>query len=106
MDTYTVDLYQLRWSIGARPLQLKCSDRRRKDYVLSGEPTLRPGRATVLQMATGKEFRTSEGHDSAGASAGVAVQMTPAISTYVNYDGKLGRRNYDSNAVTGRVRIS
>src|ERR1700688_3964496 len=60
MDAYTVDLYQLRWSIGARPLQLKCSDRRRKDYVLSGEPTLRPSRATVLQMATGKEFRTSE----------------------------------------------
>ena len=39
MDAYAVDLYQLRWSIGARPLQLKCSDRRRKDYVLSGGPT-------------------------------------------------------------------
>jgi outer membrane autotransporter protein len=57
-------------------------------------------------MATGKEFGTSEGHDSAVASTGVAVQLTPAISTYVNYDGKLGRRNYDSNAVAGRVRIS
>jgi outer membrane autotransporter protein len=48
----------------------------------------------------------SEGHDSAVVSAGVSVQVTPSISTYVNYDGQLGRSNYDSNAVTGGVRIS
>jgi outer membrane autotransporter protein len=48
----------------------------------------------------------SEGHDSAVVSAGVSVQLTSAISTYVNYDGQLGRDNYDSNAVTGGVRIS
>jgi outer membrane autotransporter protein len=47
----------------------------------------------------------SEGHDSAVVSAGVSVQVTPAITTYVNYDGQLGRDNYDSNAVTGGVRI-
>jgi hypothetical protein len=34
------------------------------------------------------------------------VQLTHAISTYVNYDGQLGREHYDSNAVTGGVRIS
>jgi outer membrane autotransporter protein len=39
-------------------------------------------------------------------SAGISVQVTPAISTYVNYDGQLGRGNYDSNAVTGGFRIS
>ena len=39
-------------------------------------------------------------------SAGVSVQLTPAITTYVNYDGQLGRDNYDSNAVTGGVQIS
>jgi len=39
-------------------------------------------------------------------SAGVSVQLTSAITTYVNYDGQLGRENYDSNAVTGGVRIS
>jgi outer membrane autotransporter protein len=50
-------------------------------------------------------FGPSEGHDSAVVSAGVSVQFTPAISTYVNYDGQLGRGNYDSNAVTGGVRI-
>ena len=48
----------------------------------------------------------SEGHDSAVVSAGVSVQLTPAIVTYVNYDGQLGRGNYDSNAVTGGVGIS
>ena len=48
----------------------------------------------------------AEGHDSAIVSAGVSVQWTPALTTYVNYDGQLGRSNYDSNAVTGGVRIS
>jgi outer membrane autotransporter protein len=48
----------------------------------------------------------SEGHDSAIVSAGVSVRWTPAITTYVNYDGQLGRNRYDSNAVTGGVRIS
>jgi fibronectin-binding autotransporter adhesin len=51
-------------------------------------------------------FGPSEGHDSAIVSAGVSVQVTPAITTYVNYDGQLGRGNYDSNAVTGGIRIS
>ena len=51
-------------------------------------------------------FGPNEGHDSAVVSAGVSVQLTPAITTYVNYDGQLGRQNYDSNAVTGGVRIS
>jgi len=51
-------------------------------------------------------YGPSEGHDSAIISAGVSVQWTPMIETYVNYDGQLGRDRYDSNAVTGGVRIS
>jgi outer membrane autotransporter protein len=51
-------------------------------------------------------FGPSEGHDSAVVSAGLSLQLTAAIATYVNYDGQLGRGNYDSNAVTGGVRIS
>jgi outer membrane autotransporter protein len=51
-------------------------------------------------------FGPSEGHDSAVVSAGIAVGFTPTISTYFNYDGQLGRGNYESNAVTGGVRIS
>jgi fibronectin-binding autotransporter adhesin len=48
----------------------------------------------------------AEGHDSAIVSAGVSVLWTPTLTTYLNYDGQLGRGNYDSNAVTGGVRIS
>jgi outer membrane autotransporter protein len=51
-------------------------------------------------------FGPNEGHDSAVVSAGVSVQLTPAISTYLNYHGQLGRDNCDSNAATGEVRIS
>jgi uncharacterized protein with beta-barrel porin domain len=45
-------------------------------------------------------FGPSEGHDSAVVSAGVSVQVTPAITNYVNYDGQLGHGNYYSNAGT------
>jgi len=58
-----------------------------------------PGRSATF-------FGPSQGHDSAVVSAGVSVQVTLAITTYVNYDVQLGRGNYDSNAVTGGVRIS
>jgi len=51
-------------------------------------------------------FVPSEGHDSAVVSAGVSVRFTPMISTYLYYDGQLGRGNYESNAVTGGVRIN
>jgi outer membrane autotransporter protein len=51
-------------------------------------------------------FGPSLGHDSAVVNAGVAVQWTPTISTYVSYDGQLGRNRYDSNGVSGGIRIS
>jgi outer membrane autotransporter protein len=57
-----------------------------------------PGPATTF-------FGPSEGHDSAVVSAGVSVQWTPSLTTYVNYDGQLGRDNYDSNAVTGGISV-
>ncbi|MBV8813749.1 MAG: autotransporter outer membrane beta-barrel domain-containing protein [Verrucomicrobia bacterium] len=48
----------------------------------------------------------AEGHDSAVLSTGLSIQWTPAISTYVSYDGQLGRNRYNSNAVTGGIRFS
>jgi fibronectin-binding autotransporter adhesin len=48
----------------------------------------------------------AEGHDSAVLSAGLSIQWTPLISTYVSYDGQLGRDRYNSNAVSGGVRVS
>jgi outer membrane autotransporter protein len=47
----------------------------------------------------------AEGQDSAVISAGIAIALTPSISTYIGYEGQLGRNRYDSNAVTGGVRI-
>jgi outer membrane autotransporter protein len=47
-----------------------------------------------------------EGQDSAVLTAGLSVQWTPMISTYVGYDGQLGRGRYRSNTVTGGVRVS
>src|SRR5271166_1083425 len=51
-------------------------------------------------------FGPSEGHDSAVVSAGISAQLTPSVTTYINYDGQLGRERYDSNAVTGGFRIT
>jgi len=51
-------------------------------------------------------FGPDLGHDSAIINAGVGVQWTPRISTYVGYRGELGRTNYESNAVTGTISFS
>jgi outer membrane autotransporter protein len=47
----------------------------------------------------------AEGHDSAIVNAGISEAWTPTISTYVSYDGLLGRDRYDSNGVSGGIRI-
>jgi outer membrane autotransporter protein len=47
----------------------------------------------------------AEGHDSVVVNAGLSVQWSPEIVTYVSYDGQLGRDRYDSNAVIGGVRF-
>jgi outer membrane autotransporter protein len=46
------------------------------------------------------------GRDSALIGAGFAVQFSERVSTYLYYDGELGRENYLSNSVTGGVRIA
>jgi outer membrane autotransporter protein len=58
-----------------------------------------PGTSTTV-------FGPSLGHDSAVVNAGVSVQWTQCISSYVSYDGQLGRDRYDSNGVSGAFRIS
>src|SRR3979411_15717 len=47
----------------------------------------------------------AEGHDSAVVDAGISVSWTPRISTYVSYNGLLGRERYNSNGVSGGIRI-
>ena len=51
-------------------------------------------------------LRPHVGHDSVVVNAGVAAQFSPTVSAYVSYDGQFGRSRYNSNAVTGGVKIS
>jgi outer membrane autotransporter protein len=37
--------------------------------------------------------------------AGVNVQITPAVDTYVDYDGDIGGQNYQSHSINGGVRV-
>jgi outer membrane autotransporter protein len=51
-------------------------------------------------------FGPDVGHDSFIINAGAGVQWTPRISTYVGYQGQLGRTNYSANGVTGTISFS
>jgi outer membrane autotransporter protein len=46
------------------------------------------------------------GRDSALLGAGFAIQCSERCSTYVYYDGELGRTNYQSTAVSGGFRFA
>jgi outer membrane autotransporter protein len=46
------------------------------------------------------------GRDSALIGAGFAIQFNDRCSTYLYYDGEVGRRNYESTAVTGGIRVT
>jgi len=46
------------------------------------------------------------GRDSALLGAGFAIQCSERCSTYFYYDGELGRKNYESNSVTGGLRVT
>ncbi|MBV9273771.1 MAG: autotransporter outer membrane beta-barrel domain-containing protein [Verrucomicrobia bacterium] len=46
------------------------------------------------------------GHDSCVVNAGVSFQVTERVSIYAEYDGQLGRSQFDSNGVSGGFSIS
>ena len=46
------------------------------------------------------------GRDAALVDPGVAVQLSSKVSTYIYYDGILGRGNYNNNSVSGGLRVS
>jgi outer membrane autotransporter protein len=48
----------------------------------------------------------SLGRNSAVINAGLTVQWTSRLSTYVSYDGQLGRSRYNSNGVSGGLRYA
>jgi outer membrane autotransporter protein len=61
-----------------------------------------------LASGAGTVFRVRGpdiGRDAALVGAGMSMQWNNRLSTYVYYDGVLGRNNYDNNAVSGGFRI-
>jgi outer membrane autotransporter protein len=60
----------------------------------------------ALPGVTATLFGPSEGHDSAIINAGLGVRWTSRVSTYVGYQGQLGRGNYEANGVTGSISFS
>jgi outer membrane autotransporter protein len=62
------------------------------------------------QLASGADgvFRVRGpriGRDAALVGTGMSMQWNNRLSTYVYYDGVLGRNNYDNNAVSGGFRV-
>lgn len=45
------------------------------------------------------------GRDSALIGAGFAIQWSERLSTYLYYDGEIGRSEYDSHSISGGVRL-
>jgi outer membrane autotransporter protein len=61
-----------------------------------------------LASGAGTVFRVrgpNIGRDAALVGTGMSMQWNNRLSTYVYYDGVLGRNNYDNNAVSGGFRI-
>jgi outer membrane autotransporter protein len=93
-----------QWQIGKVVIQPSLKATWEHEYKYSALP-ITAGFAGI-PGPSGTFFGPVEGHDSAVVDAGVAVQWTPTIATYVSYDGQLGRGNYDSNAVTGGIKMT
>ena len=55
--------------------------------------------------ATFSAFGPQVGRDSLLLSAGVNLQWSERVSTYLAYDGNLARQNYSAHSISGGVRI-
>lgn len=55
--------------------------------------------------ATFSAFGPQVGRDSLLLSAGVNLQWSERVSTYLGYDGNLARQNYSAHSISGGVRI-
>jgi outer membrane autotransporter protein len=92
-----------QWKIGKVLLEPSLKATWEHEYLYSALP-ITAGFAGISGPTT-TFSGPSEGHNSAILSTGVSAQWTPALTVYLNYDGQLGRGNYNSNAVTGGVRV-
>jgi hypothetical protein len=77
-----------------------------RDYRATGSmldmPFLLALQAEVFHLAG----RTGEALEAASDAEALVERWTPRISTYVDYQGQLGRSNYEANGVTGTTSFS
>jgi outer membrane autotransporter protein len=74
------------------------------EYKISSLPIT--ANAIAFPRVSATFFGPHEGHDHLTLNAGVGTQWTDRISTFVGYQGQLGRDNYQANGATGTVSIS
>jgi outer membrane autotransporter protein len=74
------------------------------EYKISSLPIT--ASAVAFPRVSATFFGPHEGHDRLTLNAGVGTQWTDRISTFLGYQGQLGRDNYQANGVTGTISIS
>ena len=66
------------------------------------------GMKSSFANGAGPEFLVhgpATGRDGLVVGAGVALQFTDRVSTYIYYDGELARTNYQAHSVSGGFRF-
>jgi len=92
------------WKVGRVTVMPQFSAAWQHEYGISAY-----GVVARLASGAGNSFTVSGpaiGRDSLLIGAGVSVFWTDRISSYVYYDGDVARTNYNSNSVTGGIRIT
>jgi outer membrane autotransporter protein len=92
------------WKVGNVLLRPELRAAWQHEYGLSAYPII-----ASFANGAGSGFTVSGlkiGRDSLLLGAGVAVLWNDRISTYIYYDGELGRTNYDSHNVSAGVRVT
>ncbi len=92
---------QLRNGIVIRPEVRASWQHEFADQAFALDSQFASGAGSVFTV-NGPEY----GRDSLLLSAGVAVQLTERTSVYLSYDGQLARRNYESHAISGGIRVA
>ena len=91
------------WKLGTMTLKPEVRAGWQHDY---GDVTF--AMQSSFANGAGPEFLVhgpATGRDSLVVGAGVALQFTDRVSTYIYYDGELARTNYQAHSVSGGFRF-
>ena len=92
------------WKVGSVLVRPELRAAWQHEYGLSAYPIV-----ASFANGAGSSFTVSGpkiGRDSLLLGAGAAILWNDRISTYIYYDGELGRTNYDSHNISGGVRVT